>query len=367
MLRILFLPFLTIPSGHHHAADGIRAEIETLNIPCQFEKVDILSYGYGNIEKLISLIYLQWIQKFPQFYSFLYYLVSVKEKKTTKRYYLYEWLFLRKMKQLIKEMKPDIIICTHSLPSYLVAQLKSVQVWNGIVINVYTDYFINQLWGREHIDYHFAPSPCMREKLIGEGVKPLQTIVTGIPIHPVFRKENKKAKVTNYTVLICGGNTGAGSIDRFLDQLAPSGLIMYKVLCGKNIKLYRSIKNRNHPYIEALRYINDKEEMNKLYDKADAVITKPGGITVTECLWKKIPIIVYEALPGQEEMNLRFLKKNKLIFHLKDWKHSQHVEKQILHMLHQNLLIQQQVNYFKNNLVQEGICATIKKIVLSKQ
>ena len=46
--------------------------------------------------------------------------------------------------------------------------------------------------------------------------------------------------------------------------------------------------------------------MNVLYDKADAIITKPGGITITECLWKQVPIFVYEALPGPEEMNFLF-------------------------------------------------------------
>lgn len=99
---------------------------------------------------------------------------------------------------------------------------------------------------------------------------------------------------------------GTGSINRLLKRLHPSGSIIYKVLCGRNEKLFQFVKQLNHPYIKAIPYITKKEEMNVLYDKADAIITKPGGITITECLWKQVPIFVYEALPGPEEMNFLF-------------------------------------------------------------
>lgn len=38
------------------------------------------------------------------------------------------------------------------------------------VVNVYTDFFVNRIWGREKIDYHFAPIKDIKEQLIAEGV-----------------------------------------------------------------------------------------------------------------------------------------------------------------------------------------------------
>ncbi|RCK12651.1 hypothetical protein DT075_09355 [Bacillus licheniformis] len=60
------------------------------------------------------------------------------------------------MQQIIAEKKPDIVFCTHALPSYLLNRLKG-QFPDMKVVNVYTDFFVNRIWGREKIDYHFAP------------------------------------------------------------------------------------------------------------------------------------------------------------------------------------------------------------------
>ena len=53
--------------------------------------------------------------------------------------------------------------------------------------------------------------------------------------------------------------------------------------------------------------------MNTLYDGANAIITKPGGVTLSEALWKRLPIFVHASLPGQEDVNKEFLLKRKLI------------------------------------------------------
>src|SRR5699024_2557395 len=208
-----------------------------------------------------SAIYLHWIQRLPQVYSSLYYLFTVRKRTVEKRHYIYEWLFLRKMKRLIRDTKPDIVICTHALPSYLIAHLKKKNEWTGIAVNVYTDYFINRLWGKAEIDYHFVPSPCMETEL--QGVRSRQIVAAGIPVHPLLRVEKKERKKTDrYSVLISGGNMGTGSIRRLLERIRPSGIITYKVLCGKNEKLYRQVLRMNHPFMKAIPFISDKDSMN---------------------------------------------------------------------------------------------------------
>ena len=61
--------------------------------------------------------------------------------------------------------------------------------------------------------------------------------------------------------------------------------------------------------------------MNKLYDQVDAIITKPGGVTVSEALRKRLPIFVHSTLPGQEQINLHVLKSQKLVFELDQKNH----------------------------------------------
>jgi processive 1,2-diacylglycerol beta-glucosyltransferase len=62
------------------------------------------------------------------------------------------------MKKLIEEKQPDLIVCTHALPAYMLNYMKELNELQIPVINVYTDYFIHRFWGLDQIDYHFVPS-----------------------------------------------------------------------------------------------------------------------------------------------------------------------------------------------------------------
>lgn len=157
--------------------------------------------------------------------------------------------------------------------------------------------------------------------------------ITGIPIHPAFKTLGCEIKQKN--ILISGGNMGTGSIRKLLHCLNPTGKVIYKVLCGKNTKLFHYVSEMKNNYMEPIPYISSKEEMNRLYEEASAIITKPGGVTITECLWKRLPIIVYEALPGQEEFNLDFLKEEGFALHLEEWEHVDNLEAIILKQLRQ--------------------------------
>ena len=42
---------------------------------------------------------------------------------------------------------------------------------------------------------------------------------------------------------------------------------------------------------------------------SDLIVTKPGGLTVTESLACRLPLAIYNAFPGQERDNAEFLVK----------------------------------------------------------
>lgn len=163
MKNILIFPFLSISTGHHHVADALQAELESQGLAA--EKIDIFSHAYRQLEKLSSVAYLKWIQYFPKTYSGIYRLLACGEFQHDKRYFMYEWLFTQQMRHILQEKQPDIAFCTHALPSYLLNRLKP-EYPNLTVVNVYTDFFVNQLWGRKNIDYHFVPSTEVKKQLI---------------------------------------------------------------------------------------------------------------------------------------------------------------------------------------------------------
>ncbi|TFJ93320.1 MGDG synthase family glycosyltransferase [Lentibacillus salicampi] len=309
METALFLPFMQIPTGHHHVADALIEDIESRqlqDIVCS--KVDILSYSYGSLEKIVSFAYLNWIKYFPDVYDWLYRCAAYKKTSFHNRQYLYEAMFIHFFKQLTNRQNAHILFCTHALPSNMASVLKMKNKLKPVTVNVYTDYFVNDLWGIEGIDYHFAPTMQVKDYLMAKGVRPEQIYVTGIPVGHVFQTETGKVKTddTITRVLVTGGSLGVGSLRHLL--IAPkSDNIHYYVLCGKNEALYQELLANESRMVTPFPYIANKAEMNLLYDQVDAVLTKPGGVTVSECLMKRKPVFLYHPLPGQERINARQL------------------------------------------------------------
>lgn len=364
--KVLIMPFLTMPSGHHQVADALTEYIQHTDSSIICEKIEILSYSFGNLESIITGLYVKWIHWFPGMYSWIYQKSACRNFQKEKRFHLYEFLFLKSTRQLILEKQPDFIICTHCLPSYIVSRLKKLGLLSVPVINAYTDFFINDVWGIREIDFHFVPDRHIKQSLLSRGIREEQIVTTGIPVHPKITKSNKEQFKLNslIKVLITGGSLGAGLMKSLIDKTKPDGKVHYKVLCGKNNRLYKELMKLNLPHITPLPYIESKEEMNDLYNQIDVILTKPGGVTISECLCKRIPIIVYHTLPGQEEINLRHLKRLGLVRHWNDWSKG-NIEDQIISLVFDNDLekLKNNITEYHRHLADNNMISTIREIL----
>lgn len=355
MQKILILPFLQMRSGHHLVAEALSDQInQTMTV--EVKKVELLSAIHPRIEKLTSSFYLCWIHYVPSSYSFIYRTFfagkPVKEKRHVNWYQAY---FLKKMQQIITREQPDLIICTHGFPSYLVNELKKNHVIEIPVINVYTDFFVNRVWGRTAIDYHFLPSQEAKIMLhASDHVLNRRLLVTGIPVHAEIVKMNYVARdVIRLKVLIAGGNNGLGQLRTLLRNLRQSAQVEFYVLCGNNRKLYDEIASWQSRHITPLPYIASRNAMNDLYDAVDAIVTKPGGVTISEALRKKLPVFVSSVLPGQEEINLTYLLRKKLVFNTS----CESLEVQLLRTLRDDdkmKIWQEAIVQYENELISDG-------------
>jgi processive 1,2-diacylglycerol beta-glucosyltransferase len=331
MKRILFLPLLRMQSGHHQVAEALMDLLKKHTNGITINKIDLLSYTNKSLEKVVTKGYLKWIRYAPQTYNLAYKNFYVP---TTKQHSFkwYQPIFLKKMEHLLAEEKPDLIICTHAFPSYLLSSLKMQGKCDIPIINVYTDFFINNLWGWDGIDFHFLPSQEVKEKLLKKHqISEQKMIITGIPVHEEITKNDHIQKHNDRPkILISGGNSGLGGILKLTAGIKKTSNSEFLVLCGNNQKLYDEILSWGIDHIKPLPYLSARSEMNKLYEEVDAIVTKPGGVTISEALRKRLPIFIQSVLPGQEEINLRYLKKQGLVFELKQ---DTFFEKQLLMIL----------------------------------
>ncbi len=318
MKKVLILPLLnSMPSGHHQVADAI---CETLLVPTEeieCIKLDILSEWNRQVEKSVVKTYLHWIRSYPKTYAWTYRQFAYRSKRD-RQHSGYEILFMKTVKTVLKREQPDLIVCTHGFPSLFVNRLKKSGECQVPTLNIYTDFFVNDIWGCSHIDYHFVPSGQVKQELSAKrGVDSDRIFITGIPVSAKFKKRNgsqvKKAGEP-LRILLSGGSVGLGSISETLKKKQKEMDCRIKVLCGANIKLYKELERLSDDAIEPYPYISSKEQMNRIYEDVDAIISKPGGVTVSEAICKELPIFVPSALPGQEQINLQLLTEMGLVF-----------------------------------------------------
>lgn len=318
MKKILVFPLLdSLPSGHHQVATTIIDYISTRSSTIECKKIDFLNSWSPYLEPIITKTYLAWIQRFPKSYALIYKSLAYQTNKQ-RSYKHYDLIFKNKMRRLITDENPDLIICTHAFPSYLINSLKKTGACDVPVLNIYTDFFINDVWGKDMIDYHFVSGVKMKGDLMNlHRISERKIFVTGIPVDENFtRRSGIQKRDKQLSILLTGGSAGLGNIRDFIEKSSHDDLLKMYVLCGNNKKLYETVSSLNQKNVQPLPYISSRDEMNQLYNKVDAIITKPGGVTVSEAIKKRLPIFIHSALPGQEEINLNHLIDLGIIYEL---------------------------------------------------
>ena len=80
------------------------------------------------------------------------------------------------------------------------------------------------------------------------------------------------------------------------------------IITGRNKRLYRTVPQADPPLAQESRSSSFSRTAVADYMHAcDLLVTKPGGLTVSEALACSIPLAVFDAIPGQEEDNANFL------------------------------------------------------------
>lgn len=339
-------------SGHHQVAEALMDMFPKHTDEFILKKIDLISYTNVALEKVITTSYLNWIRYAPGIYSFAYKTLFNAPPTKDHACKWYQSIFLKKMEQLVREENPDLIVCTHSFPSYLLSQLKRQGKCHVPIMNVYTDFFISNVWGKEGIDIHFIPSQEVKEQLMRNNYMAKENlIVTGIPVHKeISESASELKKEIKPKILIAGGNSGLGSMLKVLQELKTVSQFDFLVLCGNNHKLYQTISSWELHHIQALPYLSSRTEMNQVYDQVDAVVTKPGGVTVSEALRKRLPMFIHSVLPGQEQINLQFLKQQHLVFELNP---KESLMKQLVRVLHDDQTMdrwQQAIDFYHKGI-----------------
>lgn len=220
--------------------------------------------------------------------------------------------------EAVKQVNCDAVINVHVFSALIMSAAKRLYNLKLPGYFVATDYTCSPGVGCAEQDAFFIPHEALRDEFVQCGVPADRLVPTGIPVRPVFYEKQPQAEArqqldlpkTGKLVLLTCGSMGAGPMEELTQQLdqAMSPEDHLVVICGTNEKLKKDLEKDK--LSGCVRIVGFTKEMDRYMDAADLILTKAGGLSTTEALMKRLPLVYVDAVPGCETRNLDFMVRN---------------------------------------------------------
>jgi processive 1,2-diacylglycerol beta-glucosyltransferase len=315
--KILLLS-VSAGAGHMRAAQAIEAHANLAGGSAVATHLDVMDFVSAGFRKLYTDFYIKLVNKAPALWGYLYHATNDAPVDSTMQRLRrgVERLNARELLRQVAAFKPDAIICTHFLPAEILSRAIRQQRLDCPVWVQVTDFDLHRMWVHDHMSGYFAANDEVAFRMRDQGIAADKIHVTGIPIMPAFGQAPQRDECARSvgldpqrtTILLMGGGAGLGSLDTIAQRLlALDGDFQLIVLAGKNAQALAALQELAQRYPGRLLAQGFTSQVERLMACADLVITKPGGLTTSECLAMGLPMIVNSPIPGQEERNADFL------------------------------------------------------------
>lgn len=309
-------------AGHVRAAQALEQCIIENYPNAEAIHLDVMNYVPKLFRKLYAESYVHIINRYPALWAYMYEksdLVRSDKSLIKKMRVSIERLNTKKLLKKMIELAPDIIISTHFLPPELISRMikagaKIPPSWVQV-----TDFDLHGLWVNDHMTGYFAASKEVAFRMKARGIPKEIITVSGIPIMPVFSQKLSREKCAEElglnpeipTLILMSGGLGVGSIDSLTKHLLGIEEEMQIIaLAGKNEQLLADLQALAKQHPGKIVPMGFTTTIERAMAASDLAITKPGGLTTSECLAMGLPMIAVSPIPGQEERNADYILEN---------------------------------------------------------
>lgn len=322
MKKKILITYASYGSGHKTVANYIYEYFKEHG-DYDLKIVDVMDYA-----SLIGKINLKLFNMIFKFQCSLPNTIGYElsdNKIVTAPYKIYTKACLNKQLQKdFLEYNPDLLIATHFFGGIMMGSINKKYHTKTKIITIITDYCSNCMWIQNHKyeDYIVVSNEIVKQEVLKFGVDEKKICPFGIPLSSKFKVTDDKEKIkikynikNNKPIILFfgGGSMGSSFTYNYLKAILKLKLDVNIIfVAGKNVELQNKVNDlvmkENTPNITVLGFTND---VSNLLNIATLVITKPGGLSVTEALEMKTPMILIPGNGGQENYNANFVTKNK--------------------------------------------------------
>ncbi len=308
MKAIIFT--LSIGGGHNSVALAIKERLDMRKDICEI--VDLCSLIDDNRFSFIAQNVLKPDKSGYQTYDLIYDLS--RNRLFSMLFNLYISSFnCNNIRDKIIKSDSDIVIATHPYAVQLVTKLKRLRKIRLPLISVVTDYIATYTYTSSEVDHYIVASDYTKGDLMNLGIYQNKISACGIPIRKKFYNKNHIAS-KDLRIMLMSGMCGCLSMKDMAYDIIKNTNARLKVIAGGDKQLIKTLQNGFKEEIASSRleiyeYVKNIDE---LMDNSDLLITKPGGISITEAIIKNLPMIIPFRSSGQERYNAKFLEENHL-------------------------------------------------------
>jgi UDP-N-acetylglucosamine:LPS N-acetylglucosamine transferase len=315
MKRILILT-ADYGFGHRSTANAIATALqETYSQECQVEIINplddprspaLLREDQSNYDRLV--------RELPELYKLGY---QVGDTRIASSLVKSTWtlMLFNVLREIIREKQPDVIVCTYLFYQGILSAIFGVERTHIPVLTVVTDLAtVNRLWFHPVADLCLVPTQIVYDLAIEAGLPSDRVKITGIPVRPELIKGNHDKPAIRqklgwrqdlFTILAVGSKRVANMFDS-IRVLNHSGLpLQLVIVTGGDQDQYQRFKETEwHVEAHLFDYVS---EMGTFLKAADCILSKAGGLTVSEALACGLPLILIDVIPGQETGNAEYV------------------------------------------------------------
>ncbi|MBD3328108.1 hypothetical protein GF340_02270 [Candidatus Peregrinibacteria bacterium] len=314
--RILILSG-TVGQGHMSAANAIKDAIHhCYGYDYTVEIVDIMELISSTMNSITKTYYDSTTKYAPSLYK-LWHENAGKNNQVMKLLNQVTYPFaLTKIKKLLEDKKPDIIVSTFPIWDYIVADIWKKSRKDAKLISVITDSIkIHNVYTLGEIDFHIVANKESKQTLLNMDVNENKIKVLGFPVKLAFQKT-----INREDVLTSLGLNPKKLTVLFLptaQSYRKNQQIVQTIIKDKrnpNIIIITGRDSKNKPRLEKLtentnaKVIGWTEKMAEFIKASDLIVTKAGGATTMECIAAQKPMVITSIIPGPEEGNVEFIK-----------------------------------------------------------
>ena len=312
----------SIGGGHVACGRALLTAFDSLGATA--EHVDLLEYTAAPFRRLYRQAYFDLVRNVPDLVDWVgkrmdrrpteVATVQRRLRSRVTRLLSYE------LPRVIDRFGPGALVHTHFLgPEIVAGRLRRRKALPQA--EVITDFFAHSLWLQPGIARYYVASDEIKVHLASAGFDEHRVRVSGIPIDPRFTslpgreaaREAANLDPGRDVLLIMAGGMDAGDLKAVLAQLVGfRWSLTVVVICGRSADLQRvahdAVDEAAGPV--SFRVVGFVEDVPTYMAAADVLVTKPGGMTISEALAAGLPLVLVNPYPLQEEANANALLEN---------------------------------------------------------